>query len=93
MKYFVAAISLATLVVASLSYRRLQTIMATLQQATSDLVALKAQVAKSKTEILRKLEELENQAPDNTSPEFDAALADLKTEVQGVDDMNPDATE
>lgn len=68
------------------------TVMAKIEEATVEVRALKAQVAKSKVEILKKLEEVENQTPDNTTPEFDAALAELKTEIQGVDDLNVDAT-
>jgi uncharacterized protein (UPF0335 family) len=70
--------------------RKVERIMATMQEVIAELRGLKAQVAKSKVEILKKLEEVENQAPDNTTPEFDAALAELKTEIQGVDDLNAD---
>lgn len=62
-------------------------------QLAADLVALKAQEEKAKAEILAKIATLEDaivQAA-NTTPEVDAALADLKASVQGVDDIVPDA--
>lgn len=64
------------------------------QELAQFLADLKAQVDKSKTEITDKIAALE-QAINNsgtTTPEVDAALADLKTSVQGVDDIVPDTT-
>jgi len=53
---------------------------------------LKAQNEKAKTEILAKIQTLEDAIANggNTSPEVDAALADLKTSIQGTDDIVPD---
>lgn len=67
--------------------------MATQAQLAADLVALKAQTEKAKAEILAKIATLEDAIVQAalTTPEVDAALADLKTSVQGVDDLNPDA--
>ncbi len=59
-----------------------------LQQLTD----LTAQEEKAKGEIIAKLANLEAAiaAAGNTTPEVDAALAALKTSVQGVDDIVAD---
>jgi hypothetical protein len=59
----------------------------------AELTALKAQTEKAKSEVLAKIADLESAiaAAGNTTPEVDAALAALKTSVQGVDDIVPDA--
>lgn len=65
----------------------------TQEELLAELQALKAQNEKAKVEITGKIATLEaaiaNQG--NTSPEIDAALADLKTSIQGTDDIVPDA--
>lgn len=66
--------------------RKVDQIMTALQTATEELRALKAQVARNRTEVLAKIAALEAAAGGNTTPEFDTALAELKTEVQGSDD-------
>lgn len=62
-------------------------------ELAQSLADIKAQADKSKNEIIDKVTTLEEKivAAGNTSPEVDAALADLKTSVQGLDDLNPDA--
>lgn len=57
------------------------------------LVDIKAQADKAKTEIVDKVAALEAAiaAGNVTTPEVDAALADLKGSVQVLDDLNPDA--
>ncbi len=56
------------------------------------LKALKDEAAKSKGEILTKISALEEAVNNagNVSPEVEAAFNDLKTEVQGIDDIVPD---
>jgi ABC-type transporter Mla subunit MlaD len=52
-----------------------------------------AQLAKAKGEIVTRIQELEDalaNASSTTDQEVVDALAALKTEVQGVDDLNPD---
>lgn len=62
--------------------------MTELAQALSDAAA---QAAKSKAEIIAKVQALEDAiAAGATTPEVDAALAALKGEVQGLDDLNAD---
>lgn len=58
-------------------------------QLAADLTALQAQTEKAKTEVLAKIADLEIAITNagNTTPEVDAALAALKTSVQGVDDI------
>lgn len=62
-------------------------------QLAADLSALKDQTEKAKGEVLAKIAALESAiaAAGNTTPEVDAALAALKSSVQGVDDIVPDA--
>lgn len=57
------------------------------------IVKLTGQVNKAKAEILDKLKKLQDiiDAGDAVSPEVTAALAELTTAVQGVDDVVPDA--
>lgn len=77
-------INLATLVVAYWSIR--------MSQATIDLIkGLTDQVNKAKAEITGKIQQLEdtiNNGGDDAAVQ--AALADLKGAVQGVDDIVPD---
>jgi len=88
MKYLVLLgfINLATLVAAYWSLR-------TMSQATIDMIkSLTAQVNKAKAEITGKIQTLEdtiNNGGDDAAVQ--AALADLKSAVQGVDDIVPDA--
>ena len=64
--------------------------MTELKQALDDA---KAQAAKAKAEIVARVAALEDAINNagSTTPEVDAALAALKGEVQGLDDLNPDA--
>lgn len=67
--------------------------MATQAQVAADLVTLTGQVTKIKSEVTGKLQELTDAIANqgNASPEVEAALAALKTEVQAVDDLIVDA--
>lgn len=76
----------------ALSYFFWSKTMATLAEATADLVALTEQVERNRQEVLAKIAELEAAAgPLTTSPEFDAALVALKSKVQESDDDVPSA--
>jgi hypothetical protein len=68
-------------------------IMATQAELAQSLKDVAAQVDKTKTEITSKIADLEAAIGNsgNTTPEVDDALAALKTAVQGVDDIVPDA--
>lgn len=68
-------------------------VMASMQEVTAELIALKDQVVKSRTEVLKKIADLEAAlaTAGSTTPEVDAALAALKQEVQTSDDIVPDA--
>lgn len=54
---------------------------------------IKTQADKGKAEILSKIQALEDaiNAAGGTTEEVDTALADLKSAVQGIDDIVPDA--
>jgi len=71
----------------------LQRIIMDQTQLAQALKDLKAQADKAKAEIVAKVQSLEDaiNAGGATTPEVDAALADLKGSVQGLDDLNPDA--
>lgn len=63
----------------------------TLEQLTQILNDTKAQLAKASGEIIAKIDALEAQLANVvTTPEVDAALADLKAVAQQLDDINPD---
>jgi len=66
--------------------------MATHAEMTAELTAIKDQVVKSRTEVLKKIADLEAAQANagNTTPEEDAAMAALKQEVQATDDIVPD---
>lgn len=59
------------------------------EELANELAALKEQTARATLEILAKIAALEEAIANagNTTPEVDAALADLKAAVQGVDDV------
>lgn len=62
------------------------------EQLAAELVALKEQNEKAKAEIVAKIAALE-EAVNNAgtlTPEVQTALGDLKTSVQGTDDIVPD---
>jgi hypothetical protein len=71
---------------------KLKKIVMTQAELQAELVALKAQNEKAKGEIVGKIAALEAAIAiqGNTTPEVDAALADLKVSVQGTDDIVPD---
>lgn len=65
--------------------------MAKLNEVQEELNTLTAQVQKARNEILTKIAALEEAANNqDTTPEFDAALAALKAAVQATDDVVPD---
>lgn len=72
---------------------KLNKIMATQAELAQQLRDLTAQNEKARVEILAKIAALEQAIIDagNTTPEVDAALADLKASVQTDDDIVPDA--
>lgn len=63
------------------------------EQLAAQLQAMKDQNEKAKAEIVAKFTALEAAvaAAGQTTPDVDAALADLKTSIQGTDDLVPDA--
>lgn len=69
--------------------------MANQTELKAQIEALTAQNEKAKTEIIGKISDLETALANagETTPEVDAALAALKTSVQGSDDIVPDAVE
>lgn len=73
--------------------QELKTIMTTQVQTAADLLAVKAQLSKAAGEIVGKISSLEAAlaAAGATTPEVDAAVADLKTLAQALDDVVPDA--
>lgn len=64
-------------------------------ELAQQLADVKAQVEKSRTEIVGKIQQLEDALEDagNVSPEVENALSELKASVQAVDDIVPDAEE
>ena len=66
----------------------------TLEELKQTLDATKDQLVKAATEINAKIDALEAQlATVVTTPEVDAALAELKAVAQQLDDINPDIVE
>lgn len=73
---------------------RLEEIMATQgehAQALRDLKAQNDKAAAEQADALRRLQEALDNAG-GTTPEVDAAMADLRASIQAEDDLNPDAT-
>ena len=65
-----------------------------LDQLKQTLDDTKAQLVKAAGEITAKIDALEAQlATAGTTPEVDAALAELKAVAQHLDDINPDVVE
>jgi hypothetical protein len=86
------AISIILIALQVLLIIKSNSIMASQAQLAQDLRDLKAQNDKAREEILAKIAALEEalaNAP--TTPEVDAAFADLKASVQTDDDIVPDA--
>lgn len=69
-----------------LNQRQWRTLMAKISDAVTELQALTEQVDRNRQEVLAKIATLEAAAGNDTTPEFDAALADLKASVQTADD-------
>jgi hypothetical protein len=74
-------------------FKLLEIIMASNAQLQQDLTDLGTQVDKVAAEITKRIADLEAAiaAGGASSPEVDAALAALKTKVQSLDDVTPDA--
>lgn len=74
-------------------HRQQRTIMATQVQEAAAIRALTAQVTKTRNETLAKIAALQAaiDAAGGTTPEVDAAMADLTAAVQLSDDDEPDA--
>lgn len=72
--------------------RKVNRIMATQEELTESLVALTAQVDKSRAEIVAAVAALEEALANagTVGPEVLAALDDLRVAVQSVDDLNAD---
>lgn len=68
------------------SRREMKETLMSVSQDTVDQIT--AQVEKSKSEVLGKIADLEQQVADGQAPDFTA----LKAAVQGVDDIVPDVT-
>lgn len=68
--------------------------MTTTLETVATIEALAAQVAKSRAEVVAKIQALEDAlaAESVTAPAIVEALAALKSEVQTTDDLVPDAT-
>lgn len=73
--------------------RKVNCIMSTQQELAAQLTGLKDQLGKVAGEITGKIASLEEAVRNagNTTPEVDQALADLRTTVQQLDDIVPDA--
>lgn len=66
-------------------------IMSSQAQATQDLKDVKAQLVKIGAETQTLIDKINAlPVPPDTTPEFDAALADVKAQAKVVDDMVPD---
>jgi hypothetical protein len=73
--------------------KTLKEIAMTGAEALAAIQAVGTQLTKAKDEILAKIAQLEaSLANANLSPEAEAALADLKTQAQALDDVVPDTT-
>lgn len=72
--------------------QKVDAIMATQAEQAATLRALGAQLTKARAEIIRAVDRLSLAvaAAGATSPEVDAATADLQAVVQTLDDLNPD---
>lgn len=64
----------------------------TTQEATQKIESLNTQVEKIKTEVQTLIDAVNNN-PGTIPAEVETAINKLAATVQGVDDMNPDATE
>ena len=87
-----AVILAAQLALLGLTFERLGKIMTDQTTLASDLAAIKDQLTKAAGEIVAKVAALEAavSASGGTTPEVDAAVADLKAVAQALDDLNPD---
>lgn len=72
--------------------QKLEALMATQADQAAALRALSAQLTKARAEIIRAVDRLTVAvaAAGATTPEVDAATADLQAAVQSLDDLNPD---
>lgn len=89
--YILVALTATALII--IHFQKLNKIMATQAQHAQELRDVIAQNEKARLEILKKIADLEQAIIDGggTTPEVDAALAELKASVQTDDDIVPDA--
>lgn len=71
-------------------FKQNQTIIMTTQEAVDKLNGVATQLAKVRTEVQTLVDAAANSG--NVSPELQAAIDSVSAAVQGVDDLNPDAT-
>lgn len=69
--------------------KKLNQIIMTQAELTAALDAATAQIGKISTEVQNLITAVQNTG--NTTPEVDAAIANLQAAIQGVDDLNVDA--
>lgn len=69
---------------------QLRTIHMNINEAITIIKDTKTQLEKAKAEILKKIDDLET-APGTLTPEQEAAITELKTAAQVLDDVVPDA--
>ena len=69
---------------------KLNCIKMTNQEAIDKVNALTTQVNKVRAEVQKLIDAAQNQG--NVSPELEAAINSAQTALQGVDDLNEDAT-
>lgn len=69
--------------------------MATRDAQTEQIKGFTKQLQKAKGEILKRIDDLEAAQANsgNTTPAEDEAMEALRGEVQGLDDVNPDAVD
>jgi len=89
---FLIAASVALLALLGLIFERLGRIMTDQATHAAQLAAIKDQLTKASGEIVAKVAALEAAvaAAGGTTPEVDAAVADLRAVAQTLDDLNPD---
>lgn len=88
----IAALLVAQLALLGIIFERLWKIMTDQATHAAELAAIKDQLTKASGEIVAKVSALEAAvaAAGGTTPEVDAAVADLKAVAQALDDLNPD---
>jgi hypothetical protein len=75
----------------TLIQKQVKTILMTQEEAVQAVKDLTAQVGKVSTEVQKLIDAAQNQG--NVSPELADAITAAKAALQGLDDLNADATE